>query len=268
MTRNIKVLVTGGSGQLAQVFLQHYGEQYQLRLTYYTRPFEAPGHEVIRVDLADYGQVLEAMEGIEAVVHLGADTRGSAPWDSILRNNIVGTYHVFEAARQAGVRRIVYASSNHAAGYALAEQDMIGPDAPVRPDSLYGVSKCFGEALGSYYHDRHGLDIVCLRIGSSHGGVDEDKQRVYLERAVKRGGSGPYSVPQYLSIWLSSADMSQLIHRSLQAECAHGIYYGISDNTPPAYDLSETRCVLGYAPQDDVQDLFDEPIASLGGPKA
>ncbi|MEA3407701.1 MAG: NAD(P)-dependent oxidoreductase [Chloroflexota bacterium] len=136
MTRNMKVLITGGSGQLGQMFLGHYGDYYALRLTYNTHPFEAPGHEVIQMDLTDYEAVLDTMQGIEAIVHFGADSASRAPWESILPNNIVGTYNAYEAAREAGVMRFVFASSNHAAGFALKERDMVGPDAPIRPDEL------------------------------------------------------------------------------------------------------------------------------------
>lgn len=259
-----KILVTGGSGQLGRMFLRHFGGHYAMRLTYHRHPFEAPGHEVIAMDLADYDSVLTAMNGVEAVVHLGADSGGRAGWASILPNNIIGTYNAYEAAREAGVKRFVYASSNHAGGFALRERSPIGPDAPVRPDSLYGMSKCYGEALGRLYHDLYGMEVICLRIGSCHGTEDVESQRALMQRAIDRGGGYPYDAPTYLSIWMSPRDMCQLVHRSLEADCEWGIFYGISNNTPPAYDLSETRRALGYDPQDDVQDLFDVPIESLG----
>ncbi len=264
MTKNMKVLVTGGSGQLGQMFLRHYGDRYELRLTYNTHSVEAPGHEVVQMDLTDYDAVLKAMQGMEAVVHFGADSASRAQWDSILPNNIEGTYNAYEAAREAGVMRFVFASSNHAAGFELKEEGLVGPDAPIRPDGLYGVSKCFGEALGRYYHDRYGMQVICLRIGTCHGQDDDASQRARLEEMMARGGSYPYDVSTTLSMWLSPTDMSQLAHRSLETDCPFGIFYGISDNTPPAFDLSEAKRVLGYEPQDDVQDLFDQPIASLG----
>jgi len=263
MTRNMKVLITGGSGQLGQIFARHYGDYYALRLTYNTHPFEAPGHEVIQMDLTDYEAVLRAMQGVEAVVHFGADSRGQGPWESILPNNIVGTYNAYEAARESGVTRLVFASSNHAAGFA-AKEAVVGPDAPIQPDSLYGVSKCFGESLGRYYHDRYSMQVICLRIGTCHGEDDYADQRARLQAVVDRGGSYPYDAPTTLSMWLSNTDMSQLVHRSLETDCPFGIFYGISDNTPAAFDLSETKRVLGYEPKDNVQDLFDQPITSLG----
>jgi nucleoside-diphosphate-sugar epimerase len=182
----------------------------------------------------------------------------------MLPNNIVGTYNVYEAARQAAVSRLIYASSNHAAGFAVKAGNMVGPDAPVRPDSLYGVTKCFGEALGRYYHDVYGMQVICLRIGTCHGGDDLADQRQRMHAAVARGGSYPYSSREYVSMWLHPEDMSQLVHKSLETECPFGIFYGISANTPAAFDLSATRRELGYAPRYNVQDLFDVPISSLG----
>ena len=170
MTKGI-VLVTGGSGRLGRMFLRHTGDRYTLCLTYNSHPFEAPGHEVIQLDVKDLNSVLRAMQGVEAVVHFAADSAGRGPWESMLPNNIVGTYHVFEAARQAGVSRVIYASSNHAAGYAVKEGFPVGPDAPVRPDSRYGVTKCFAEALGRFYHDRYGMQVICLRIGTCPVGL-------------------------------------------------------------------------------------------------
>jgi nucleoside-diphosphate-sugar epimerase len=180
----------------------------------------------------------------------------------MLPNNIVGAYNVYEAARQAGVPRLIYASSNHAAGFAVKGGGMVGPDAPVRPDSLYGVTKCFGEALGRFYHDVHGLQVICLRIGTCHGGDDLEDQRARMHAAAARGGSYPYNAREYVSMWLHPEDMSQLVNKSLETDCPFGIFYGISGNTPAAFDLSATRRELGYEPQYNVQDFFDEPILS------
>jgi len=263
MSAKKRVLVTGGSGQLAAMFLRHDADRYALRLTYHNHPIQAPGHEVVAMDLTDYASVVAAMQGMDAVLHLGADSGGSSPWTSVLPNNIDGTYNTYEAAREAGIKRLVFASSNHAAGFAVREEQPVGPDAPVRPDSLYGVSKCFGEALGRYYHDRYGMDVICLRIGSCHGDDDPAAQRAMMQRAIDHGPSYPYTPGQYLPMWLSPRDMSHMLCCALEADCDWGIFYGISDNTPAAFDLSETKRVLGYRPQDNVQDLFDRPIVDL-----
>jgi NAD+ dependent glucose-6-phosphate dehydrogenase len=257
MSPHRRILVTGASGHIGRVFAEHYVDRYTLRLAYHTRPIEAPPHEVVQMNLADLDSVLAAVEGVDAIVHMGADSAGRAPWESVLRNNIVGTYNTYEAAHVVGISRVVYASSNHAAGYDIREHGRIGPDAPVRPDSLYGVSKCFGESLGRYYHDRHGLAVICLRIGACHQLDDPAAERERLQRALaQRRASFPYTTEQTLGIWISNRDMAQLIHRSLEAECGFGVFYGASENEPPVFDLSETKQVLGYEPQDRVNDFL------------
>ncbi len=265
MTEKMKVLVTGGSGQLGQMIARNCAERYTLRLTYHRHPIAAPaGGEAAPMDLTDYGSVLRAMQGVEAVVHLGADAGAHAGWGSILPNNLVGTYHAYEAAREAGVRRLIFASSNHAAGYAIMENRPIGPDAPIRPDSLYGVSKAYGEALGRYYHDEYGLEVICLRIGSCHEAEDEAAQRARVARVAGATGRVAFYTPrQLLSLFLHPLDFCQLIERSLEADCGFGIFYGISANTPSAFDLAETRRVLGYDPQYNVQDFTEVNIAAL-----
>jgi NAD+ dependent glucose-6-phosphate dehydrogenase len=263
MTQPQNVLITGGSGRLARMFLNQVGHAYHLRLTYHKHPFEAPGHEVIPMDLANYDEVFRAAQGMDAVVHFGADAVVRSPWETVLSTNIVGTYNAYEAAHQAGVKRFVFASSNHAAAMAAQEGTPVGP-AAVRPDSLYGVSKCFGEALGRYYHDLFGMQVICLRIGSCGGQDDVASQRERMQVEIARGGRFPYTLTQVLGMWLSPRDMAQLLHRSLETDCPFGIFYGISDNTPPTYDLSDARRLLGYAPQDNVQNLLDAPIATLG----
>jgi nucleoside-diphosphate-sugar epimerase len=196
------------------------------------------------------------MSGIDAVVHLAADTRIFAPWASVLSNNIEATYNVFEAARQSGVRKIVFASSHHACGYALSEKGACGREgaAPVRPDGLYGVSKVFGEALGRLYADRYGISVICLRIGWCHGEDDPAAQRAMVHRMREKHPKLPYGGREQVGLWISSRDMAQLIHRSLQADVVYGVYYAASDNAPAVLDISRARKELGYEPQDRVND--------------
>jgi nucleoside-diphosphate-sugar epimerase len=213
-------------------------------------------HEVAILDLTDFDGVLSAMADIDAVVHLAADTRIFAPWESVLHNNIEATYNVFEASRRRGVRKVVFASSHHACGYALGETGRCGAEdqPPVRPDGLYGVSKVFGEALGRLYADRYGISVICLRIGWCHGDDDRASQRAMVRRMQRKHPRLPYGGREQVGLWISSRDMAQLLHRSLQADVPYGVYYAASDNVPATLDVSKAAEELGYRPEDRVND--------------
>ena len=153
-----------------------------------------PDERFIQADLAVMSEVEKAVDGVQGIVHLGGfSTEG--PWDTILNANIIGCYNVFEAARRAGVERIVFASSNHAVGF-YPRQRRIGTDDLVRPDSRYGASKAFGEALAALYAHKHGLRVTCLRIGN-FADAPMDKRRLSIWLAPQdlvqliRGGAGP-----------------------------------------------------------------------------
>jgi nucleoside-diphosphate-sugar epimerase len=257
------VLVTGAAGHIGQAFRRFYGDPefsgYRLRLTDRSTPIPAEAdQETIAAELTDYEAVLQATQGCDAVVHLAADTRGSAPWASVLPNNIEATYNVYEAARACGVSRVVYASTHHTCGYALGEFGVCGSNKadplPIRPDSLYAVSKVFGEALGRHYMDAYGLSVICLRIGWCHGGDDEAAQRQMVEQMKVPRSNFPYGVEAQIGLWISNRDMAQLIDRSLRANIAYGVYYAASDNAPTILDISSAKLDLGYAPKDRVQD--------------
>ena len=255
MPRYMKVLVTGASGRIGRAFRKAYKNYYSLRLLQHRSPVHASDdEEVVSADITDFQSVLRAMKGVEAVVHLAADPRVSAPWDSVLKLNIIGTYNIFESARLSGVKKIVFASSNHACGFAVKESDLIGPDAPIRPDSLYGVSKVFGEALGRYYSDRFGISVICLRIGACRPDNPEEFFRNVLSGVRKYF----YPPEKYIAMWISGRDMAQLIHKSLEANIKFGIFYGTSDNERKIFDLRSAKEKLGYEPQDRAEDYLHE----------
>ena len=256
-SKKMKVLVTGAGGRIGQAFREIYRNHYSLRLMYHRKPVEPSiGEEIVHADITDFDSVLKATEGVQAVVHLAANPRVNAPWDSILNTNIIGTYNVFESARRCGVKKIVFASSNHACGFAVNEYDLVGPDAPVRPDSLYGVSKAFGEALGRYYFEKFGLSVICLRIGWCPG--LEDPTPIFEEILSGRRPLLTYSAKKLIAMWISNRDIAQLIHRSIESDVEFGIFYGASDNTPGIFDLTETKKKLGYEPRDRVEDYIGE----------
>jgi uronate dehydrogenase len=172
-------------------------------------------------------------------VHLGGYSI-EGDWPTVLNANIIGCYNLFEAAYRANVKRVVFASSNHAVGFYPREKK-IGVDVTLRPDSRYGVSKAFGEAIGAFYADKHGLRVTCLRIGNV-GDAPVDKRR--------------------LSIWLKPEDLVQLIrigleHPSIRFE----VFYGASDNEAAWWDNSNARR-FGYKPQGRAEDYRDQAMAA------
>lgn len=238
------VLLTGaagGLGTLMRGLLPAHG--YALRL-FDMAPIEGEP-DAITADLGDKEALREAVRGVDAIIHL-AGISLEASFDKILRANIEGTYNLYEAALAEGVRRIVFASSNHAVGFTprpLPGDPLIPIDTPRRPDTFYGLSKSFGEDLAQLYWDRHGLETVSVRIGSCF--------------------PEPTSV-RMLSVWMSPADGARLFDAALTAEnVGHTVIHGSSDNTRLWWDLTTARS-LGYAPQDDSEEYAPKLIAEQG----
>lgn len=198
----------------------------------------APNESYVRADLADMDAVAEAVEGAEMVVHFGA-VADEAPFDAILGPNIVGAYNVWEAAHRTGARRVVYASSIHAVGMHL-KSDGIGTDAPHRPDTFYGLSKCFTEDLARLYWDRRGMEAVCLRICSASGEVTNARA---------------------LGTWLSDADLVRLVARAVDTPATgFAIAYGVSANDRAPVGRSGGG-FLGYVPQDNAEAFAERVLA-------
>ncbi|MFE2537153.1 NAD-dependent epimerase/dehydratase family protein [Streptomyces sp. NPDC059371] len=238
------VLLTGaagGLGTLMRGLLPEYG--YELRLLDML-PVEGEP-EAITADLADRAALREAVRGVDAIVHL-AGISLEASFDKILKANIEGTYNLYEAAREEGVRRVVFASSNHAVGFTprpVGDGPLIPVDTPRRPDTFYGLSKSFGEDLAQLYWDKHGLETVSVRIGSCF--------------------AEPTSV-RMLSVWMSPEDGARLFHAALTAkDVGHSVVYGSSANTRLWWDLSSARA-LGYEPRDDSEPYAEKLIAEQG----
>lgn len=229
------VLITGAAGTIGTMLRRHLPA-----LGWDLRGFdrvELPDDDPIPMTLGevtDPGALDDACAGVEAVVHLAGEP-AEGPWEVIRDSNIEGTYQLFEAARRAGVPRVVYASSNHAAGYTHRPDDGVLPaDTALRPDTLYGVSKAFGEALGRYYFDRYGLRVACLRIGHC------DWQ--------------PYPDLPAHEQWLSPADAARLVDACLRSQnLTYALVWGISANTGRWLSLTEGER-LGYHAEDDAGD--------------
>ena len=229
-----RLLLTGAAGGLGRALRTRLGELTQtLRLSDITDPPDAaPGTEWMKCDLADGAAVHELLRGVDAAVHLGA-VSVEGPFEPIMQANILGVFHLYEAARRHGMRRIVFASSNHVIGF-YRQGERIDANAPPRPDGYYGVSKAFGEQLSRFYFDRYGIETVCLRIGSS---FSEPKDR------------------RMLVTWLSYDDLFDLVRRALVApKVGHTIVYGASANRDSWWDNSQAAH-LGWHPHDSSEQF-------------
>ncbi len=233
-----KLLLTGAAGGLGQVLRERLKANCAvLRLSDF-KPFgdAVEGEEIVLADLADAAAVHEMVNGVDAIVHLGGISV-EGPFTPILQANIIGAYNLYEAARKTGVKRVVFASSNHVTGFYRQDQT-INADHPPRPDGLYGLSKAFGEDLARLYFDRYGIETACIRIGSS---FPEPKDR------------------RMLATWLSYDDLHRLITACLSTPVlGHSIIFGMSDNAVTWWDNSRARHV-GYVAQDS-SDIFREAV--------
>ena len=223
MKNSIPIVMTGAAGEAAQMILPHL----RARFPALTLTDIAPAEGVIPCDLRDLPGLRKILRGAKGVVHLGGQRDDDAPWQTILESNIGGTRNVFEAARLEGAERVVFASSNHAAGFMPARRPFAPADR-ARPDGPYGASKVFGESMASLYADKHGLRTLCVRIGK------------VLPAPESR---------RHLSIWIHPEDLAGLIAVGLTHPGIHcEIVYGVSRTARPDFDNS-AAFRLGYAPR-------------------
>lgn len=234
------VLMTGAAGGVGRFLRAGLAGRYDLRLSDRVVIDDlAEGESFVAADLADMGAVRRAVEGVDAIIHLGGFSV-EGDWETILHANFIGTHNLYEAAREAGVRRVVFASSNHAVGF-YERAETIDHDVYPRPDSRYGLSKVFGEGLASLYADKYGVTSMCIRIGN----VDE------RPRDVRR-----------LAIWISPRDIAQLVAIGVEhPEIRFEIVYGMSDNARAWWDNSNAHR-LGYKPEDRSEDYAEEVLAT------
>ncbi|ONH30952.1 NAD-dependent epimerase/dehydratase family protein [Pseudofrankia asymbiotica] len=241
-----RVLVTGAAGRIGTMLRPRLAKPGRVLRLLDVAPLEPAGQdeEAVVASITDLSALEEACAGIDAVVHL-AGRSGESTWDEISALNINGTYNVLEAARRQGVRRVVFASSNHAVGFHPRDGDEAPDYLFPAPDTYYGVSKAAGEALGALYHHRYGLDVVCLRILTC------------AERPTD---------PRALATWLSPGDAARLVEASLTAPSpGFRVAWGVSDNTRGWFSQREARA-LGYEPSDDAEAYAAELTAQFGEP--
>jgi uronate dehydrogenase len=233
-----RLLLTGAAGGLGKVLRERLRENCDvLRLSDIQDLGAAGDREEVRLaDLADAAAVDDLVRGVDAIVHLGGYSV-EGPFEPILQANIVGAFNLYEAARKYGVRRVIFASSNHVTGF-YRQGETIDASHPPRPDGIYGLSKAFGEDLSRLYFDRYGIETACLRIGSSY---PEPKDR------------------RMLATWLSYGDLYRLVTACLTTPVlGHTIIFGMSDNAVTWWDNRLARHV-GYRPQDS-SDVFRESM--------
>jgi nucleoside-diphosphate-sugar epimerase len=260
-----RVVVTGSNGLIGRMVLDAWRGDDRFDVVGVARS-EGPYTDVL-TDIVDLDALVAAFQGADAVIHLGATSAVSSEWEAVLPSNLIGTYNVFEAARQAGVSRVVFASSNHAIGTfetenapALFEIDdprVWDHTAEIRPDSLYGVSKVYGEAVARYYVDHHGLKAYCLRIGGTRG-KDDPSHPDNLWKPERDAEPGiEVARKRMRAVWLSERDCVQLFERCLASDRDWVLCYGTSDNPRLFWDITHAKDVLGYRPQDSApKEIF------------
>jgi nucleoside-diphosphate-sugar epimerase len=241
-----RILVTGGCGKIGSYFVRYASDKYLLRIVDKVawdpeRLGQIAGESLV-LDLQDPSACQQACERMEMVIHLAADPSPHADFeDSLLGNNIIATYNMFRAAQEAGCRRFIFASSVHTVA-AYPPDVQIKVDMPVRPKNLYGVSKCFGEALAAYFAFNQGLPGIVLRIGAYL--FPKDYQHLS---------------PAEQDAFLNPDDLNDLLIKCLETpNITFAIAHAISDNRFKRLDLTETREVLGYEPQADAFALFGD----------
>ena len=250
MTAN-NILITGMTGLIGQVVRKRLERRYNLTALNRSRLERVKCHQA---DIADLAAIEPAFEGQDVVVHLAARVATDATWQDLLPANVIGVHNVFEAARRARVKRIVFASSGAAISgcerddpyRSIAKGDYenvprawrnFTHESTARPSGLYGCTKVWGEALARYYSDAHGISVICLRIGA----VNRDDRP---------------KLPRHFSVWCSQRDIAQMVERCVEApeSVRFDTFYVVSKNKWSYRDLSHARDVVGYEPQDAAED--------------
>ena len=230
-----RILITGPGGRVGTYIVPFLRKHFALRL-FDVKPMPAEeDDEVVQGDIRDFDPLLRACRGVKAIVHLAAVPDEDDFMTRLLPMNLVGVHNAFEAARQAGVKKVLFASTGQTVLY-YGQGNWVTPEMPVRPWTVYACTKIFGEALARHYSDKHGMSMIVIRICYFqnydsplilHG--DEDARRQ----------------------WCSPRDLTQLIVKSIESDVPFGIFFGVSNNTGRYWDISNAERLVGYRPEDD-----------------
>lgn len=229
-----RILITGPCGRVGPHLVPLLRERFALRL-FDAKPLRAEADdETVIADIRDFDALRKASQGVKAMVHLAAISDEDDFPTRLLPVNLAGVYNAFEAARQAGIPKVIFASTCQTI-LNYGEGVWVSPEMPVRPSTVYACTKVFGEALARYYSDRHGMSMVCLRIAWFQS-YESEALRTRAEMSTH---------------WCSPRDLSQLIVKSICAEVRFAIFFGVSNNTGRFWDISNAQELVGYEPQDD-----------------
>jgi nucleoside-diphosphate-sugar epimerase len=253
MKKNI--LITGGTGLVGSILTENLKEKFNIKVLD-QKSSDFKNIHIGNIDKLD--TIIDAFENIDTVVHLAGDRRVHGDWESVLQNNLVGIYNIYEAARIHKLNRVIFASSQHATGanYQIEPYSFIhngdydklpknyiplDENTRIRPDSYYGVSKSFGEALGSYYSDYYNISTINLRIGWV---ISDDD---------------PTFSPASLNLWLSHRDLTQIVEKSIniQKEISYETFYATSDNYWKIWSIDKAKKILDYLPEDSAPKDFE-----------
>ncbi|WP_172195621.1 NAD-dependent epimerase/dehydratase family protein [Saccharibacillus qingshengii] len=243
-----KLLITGASGKVGWSVAEKLRESGHYEIVA-TDLEEDRQRGIVPLDMTDPEAVREAARGIDTILHIGWAEDREDFLGRVLPVNVTGAYHIYEAARECGVGRVVFASSNHATGF-YSSEERVEPEDPYRPDSFYGLSKCYIELLGRLYADKHGISSINIRIGNYPG-------------------NRPPASKRAMKIWISERDLASLFACCVEADSSIDFLslYGTSANTENYYDIGYLKELIGYEPQDDAAALREEALRLYGGLK-
>ena len=232
-----RILITGPGGRVGKELVPLMREHFALRLLDAEPLKSIPitgDDEFVQADVRDFEAIRKACEGVKAMIHLAAISDEDDFHTKLLPVNLEGTYNAFEAARQAGLKKVIFASTGQTILY-YPRDTLITPDMPARPWTVYACTKMFGEAMARLYSDRHGMSMTVIRLGWFQAYDSEQLPKV----------------PEKHHEWCSPRDLTQLLVKCIRTELSFGVFFGVSNNTGRTWDISNAQQLLGYEPQDD-----------------